>query len=74
MVTDWQARIVSNPEVRGGQPTIRGMRITVKDVLGYLASGMTMGQVLDEFPYLEEPDVYAALAYAAENVPDSPAA
>lgn len=74
MVTDWHARIVSNPEVRSGQPTIRGMRVTVKDVLGYLASGMTFEEILRDFPYLEEADIYAALAYAADNVPDSPAA
>ena len=46
------------------------MRITVKDVLGFLAAGMSVDEILREYPYLERDDVYAALAYAAETVPD----
>ena len=52
---------------RGGRPCIRGMRITVYDVLGYLASGMTYREVLDEFPYLRETDIIACLSYAADR-------
>ena len=50
---------------RGGQPCIRGMRITVYDVLSYLASGMTEQQVLADFPYLTREDILACLSYAA---------
>jgi uncharacterized protein (DUF433 family) len=74
MAVDWRERVVIDPEVRNGQPTLRGMRVTVKDVLGFLAAGMTLGEILHEYPYLEEDDVYAALAYAAEKLPDTPAA
>jgi uncharacterized protein (DUF433 family) len=52
---------------RGGQPCIRGMRITVYDVLSYLASGMSEEQVLADFPYLTHQDILACLAYAAER-------
>lgn len=48
---------------RGGKPCIRGMRITVYDVLGYLDSGMTHQEVLAEFPYLREADIRACLSY-----------
>ena len=52
---------------RGGKPCIRGMRITVYDVLEYLASGMTKEEVLADFPYLTEEDILACLAYAADR-------
>jgi uncharacterized protein (DUF433 family) len=52
---------------RGGQPTIRGLRITVADVLSYLASGMSEDQILADFPDLKRDDIRAALAYAAER-------
>lgn len=52
---------------RGGKPCIRGMRITVYDVLDYLASGMTEKQILDDFPYLTEEDIRACLRYAADR-------
>lgn len=52
---------------RGGKPCIRGMRITVYDVLEYLASGMTTQQILDDFPYLTEEDIRACLGYAADR-------
>ena len=74
MAVDWHPRIVSHPEVRSGQPSIRGMRVTVKDVLSFLASGMSVAEILHEYPYLEEEDIYAALAHAAEALPDAPAA
>ncbi|MDM9583293.1 DUF433 domain-containing protein [Nostoc sp. GT001] len=52
---------------RGGKPCIRGMRITVYDVLSYLASGMTYEEVLDDFPYLTQEDILACLSYAADR-------
>jgi uncharacterized protein (DUF433 family) len=55
------------PGKRGGKPCIRGLRITVYDVLEYLASGMTHADVLREFPYLTEEDIRACLAYAADR-------
>lgn len=59
--------ITIEPGKRGGKPCIRGMRITVYDILGYLASGMTHQEILDDFPYLTEEDVLACLSYAAER-------
>lgn len=58
-------RITIEPDKRGGKPCIRGMRITVYDILGYLASGMSEAQILADFPYLEPEDIRAALAFAA---------
>jgi uncharacterized protein (DUF433 family) len=52
---------------RGGKPCIRGMRITVYDVLDYLASGMSKEEILNDFPYLTEEDILACLAYAADR-------
>ncbi|MCY4403213.1 MAG: DUF433 domain-containing protein [Candidatus Poribacteria bacterium] len=59
--------ITIEPDKRGGKPCIRGMRITVYDVLDYLASGMTELEILDDFPYLTETDIRACLAYAADR-------
>ncbi len=59
--------ITIEPGKRGGKPCIRGMRITVYDVLGYLASGMTYEEILDDFPYLTKDDILACLEYAAER-------
>jgi uncharacterized protein (DUF433 family) len=52
---------------RGGKPCIRGMRITVYDVLSYLAAGMTEQEILDDFPYLTKEDILACLSYAADR-------
>jgi uncharacterized protein (DUF433 family) len=59
--------ITIEPGKRGGKPCIRGMRITVYDVLEYLASGMTNKQILEDFPYLTEADIRACLQYAADR-------
>ena len=59
--------ITMEPGKRGGKPCIRGLRITVYDVLEYLASGMSHEEVLKEFPYLTEQDIRACLAYAADR-------
>ena len=66
-VMNYQDIITIKPGKRGGKPCIRGMRITVYDVLVYLASGMSKQEVLDEFPYLTEADILACLAYAADR-------
>lgn len=58
-------RITVNPEVMGGKPCIRGMRVTVGMVVGLLASGKSAGDILAAYPYLEEDDIREALAYAA---------
>ncbi len=60
-------RITLEPEKRGGKPCIRGLRITVYDVLEYLASGMTEAEILEDFPDLERDDIRASLAFAAER-------
>ena len=57
--------ITIEPGKRGGKPCIRGLRITVYDVLDYLASGMSHSDILREFPFLTEQDIRASLAYAA---------
>lgn len=59
--------ITIEPGKRSGKPCIRGLRVTVYDVLEYLASGMTIEQVLDDFPYLTREDILACLAYAADR-------
>jgi uncharacterized protein (DUF433 family) len=62
---EYQNVITMEPGKRGGKPCIRGMRITVYDVLEYLASGMTLREILDDFPYLTEDDIRACLSFAA---------
>ena len=64
---NWRDRITMEPGKRGGKPCIRGMRITVQDVLEYLASGMTEAAILADFPYLEPDDIRACLAFAADR-------
>ena len=59
--------ITIEPGKRGGKPCIRGLRVTVYDVLEYLASGISQADVLREFPYLSEEDTLACLAYAADH-------
>ena len=60
-------RITVEPEQRGGKPCIRGLRITVYDILDYLASGMTEAEILADFPDLEREDIRAVLSFAAER-------
>lgn len=59
--------ITIDPDKRAGKPCIRGMRITVYDVLDYLASGMTVEEILKDFPDLTSKDIRACLAYAADR-------
>lgn len=58
-------RITFNPEVIGGKPRIRELRVTVGTVVGLMAFGYTPERILEAYPYLELPDIYEALAYAA---------
>ena len=67
MNEQWRSIITIEPGKRGGRPCIRGMRITVYDVLSYLASGMTIAEILDDFPYLTPEDIQACFAFAAER-------
>jgi len=60
-------RITIDPEICGGRPCIRGMRITVAQVLEMMAGGMSREQILQDFPYLESADVDACLQYAAQQ-------
>ena len=60
-------RIAADPVIRFGKPCVRGTRISVGDVLGYLAGGMSEAQILADFPQLTSDDVRACLAYAAER-------
>jgi uncharacterized protein (DUF433 family) len=58
-------RITLNPEVMGGKPCIRGLRVTVGTVVGLLAVGHSIEDILNAYPYLEKEDIYEALSYAA---------
>ena len=60
-------RITIDPRVRSGKPCIRGTRITVGDVFDYLGGGMTIAQVLDDFPDLTAEDIQACFAFAADR-------
>ena len=64
---DYSQIIMMQPGKRGGKPCVRGLRITVADVLGYLAAGMTHEEILGEFPYLTEQNILACLAFAADR-------
>jgi uncharacterized protein (DUF433 family) len=63
----YQQRIVRDPQICGGQPVIRGTRVLVRVVLGYLAHGETTATILSEFPSLTEEDVRAVIAFAAAS-------
>jgi uncharacterized protein (DUF433 family) len=63
----YQNIITIEPGKRGGRPTVRGMRIAVADVLGWLAAGMTHEDILSDYPELTEADIRACLAYAADR-------
>ena len=67
MSASYQSILTLEPGKRSGKPTIRGTRMTVYDVLSYLAAGMTHQEILADFPYLTEEDIRACLSYAAER-------
>lgn len=62
---NWRDRISVNPTVRGGKPCVKGTRITVYDILEYLAGGMSEDEILSDFPDLTREDIRASLAFAA---------
>ena len=62
---NWHERVSVNPAVRGGKPCVKGTRITVYDVLEYLAGGMSEDEILSDFPDLTREDIRASLAFAA---------
>jgi uncharacterized protein (DUF433 family) len=64
---DYRQRIAIDPLVRSGKPCVRGTRIAVADVLDYLGGGMTMAEVLDDFPDLTGEDIQACLSFAADR-------
>jgi uncharacterized protein (DUF433 family) len=67
MSTPYQSIITLEPGKRSGKPTIRGLRLTVYDVLSYLAAGMTPQEILADFPTLTLEDIQACLSYAADR-------
>ncbi len=64
---DYHRYITIEPGKRNGKPCIRGLRITVYDILEYLASGMSVDEIVQDFPYLTKEDIHAALSYAADR-------
>jgi len=66
-MVDYKKHITINSAIRSGKPTIRGMRITVYDILDMLAEGMKIEEILEDFPELNSDDIYATLAYAADK-------
>jgi len=66
-VIDYKNIITLEPDKRGGKPCIRGLRITVYDVLSYLAAGMTIDEIISDFPSLTRDDILACLSYAADR-------
>ena len=67
MSVNYQEIITIEPGKRGGKPCIRGLRITVYDVLSWLADGMTHGEIIDDFPELSNNDITACLQFAADR-------
>jgi uncharacterized protein (DUF433 family) len=66
-MTNYKNIITIDPGKRSGKPCIRGMRITVYDILGWLASGMTNKEIIKDYPELKEEVIYAALSFAANR-------
>lgn len=64
---DYHKIITIEAGKRGGKPCIRGLRITVGDVLGWLAAGMSVPEIIEEYPDLTEEDIRACIAYAADR-------
>ena len=67
VIMNYQDVITIEPGKRGGRPCVRGLRIAVADVLGWLAAGMSEQQILADYPELTEKDIRACLAYAADR-------
>lgn len=67
---NWRERIVSNPDILVGKPSVKGTRISVELILGWLASGWSHEMILESYPHLIREDILAALAFAAEMMRD----
>lgn len=67
MIVSYRDIITQEPGKRGGRPCIRGMRIAVSDILGWLSAGMSHAEIMADYPELNEEDIRAALAYAADR-------
>jgi len=67
---DWRERIVSNPDILVGKPSVKGTRISVELILGWLGQGWTHEMLLEAYPHLAREDILAALAFAAEMLRD----
>jgi len=67
---EWRDRITSDPAVLVGKPVIKGTRISVELILGWLANGWTYEQILDSYPHINREDILAALAFAEEMMRD----
>ena len=67
---EWRDRIVSNPDILVGKPSVKGTRLSVELILGWLASGWRHEMILDSYPQLVQEDILAALAFAAEMMRD----
>lgn len=63
---DWKGRITSNPEILMGKPVIKGTRISVELILGWLANGWSFDMIIEAYPHISRDDILAALAFAAE--------
>ena len=66
-MVNYKQIIKRDPGIRSGKPCIVGTRITVYDILGWLAAGMTFGEIIEDFPELKESDILACLAFAADR-------
>ncbi len=71
---DWRERIVTDPDILMGKPTVKGTRISVELILGWLAQGWTHEQVLESYPHITRDDILAALAFAADLMRDEQSA
>jgi uncharacterized protein (DUF433 family) len=66
-MTNYKDIITIEPGKRSGKPCIRGMRITVYDILNWLSNGMSIEEILEDYPELTKQDIYAAISYAADR-------
>jgi len=64
---NWQKHFTINPEIRSGKPCIKGTRLTVADVLSFLASGMSIEEIIVDFPQLDKEKILAVLSFAANR-------
>jgi len=66
-MSQWETYISINPEIRFGKPCVIGTRISVADILGWLAAGMSYSEIMEDFPQLNKEQILAALAFAADK-------